>query len=101
MKQPDVNIAIAETFCKLFKDLKFGRDLEFVEIDRSMPPLFQLTGEFEGRGKYDFTGLAKLFIENNGFNQSARYDISGTVEVSEEDDSPDVEFVGLLSARKV
>ena len=101
MKQPDVNIAIAETFCKQFKDLKFERDLVFVDIDRSMPPPFQLMGEFEGHGEYDFTGMTKLFTENNGFNQSARYDISGRVEVSEEDGSPVVEFVGLLSARKV
>lgn len=101
MKQPDVNTAIAETFCKQFKDLKFERDFEFVEIDRSMPPLFQLNGEFEGRGEYDFTGVAKLFIENNGFNQSARYDISGKIEVREEDGSPVVEFVSLLIARKV
>ena len=101
MKQPDVNSAIAETFSKQFKNLRFERNLVFVEIDRSMPPFFQLTGEFEGCKEYSISGVASLFTENNGGRQSARYDISGRVEVSEEDGSPIVEFVGLLGARKI
>lgn len=101
MIQGDIEIAIAQAFGRNFKKFEFERSPLFIEIDKSMTPVFFLDETYEGCKEYPFHGKCKFCTqEDHGNIVSLTYDVSGRVLISERDCSPEIEFVGKLRAVK-
>jgi hypothetical protein len=98
MCKADVETAIARTFREKFSALCFVRDQKFLKIDRDYSPAFTLQKDFDGVGVYSVRGNAKLFSEDGC--TSHIYTLSFNVKIENNNDSPKVCFIDVISIIK-
>lgn len=98
MCKADVETAIARTFREKFSTLCFVRGQKFSKIDSDYSPAFSLQKDFDGVGEYSVRGNAKLFSEDGC--TSHIYTLSFSVKIENNNDSPQIYFIDVISIVK-
>lgn len=94
MCRTDVQSAITQAFKRQFGSLKFTQNQTFSGVESVSG--ITLQREFDGVGEYKFEGEAMLCSEC----LILRYRISGIVKVSNNDETPEISFIGEISIDK-
>ena len=95
MSKADVETAIARTFRERFSTLCFCKNQKFSKIDNDYSPAFSLQKDFEGVGMYSVMGSAKLFSDDGC--ASRVYSLSCSVKIENDNDSPKIHFIDVIS----
>lgn len=98
MTHQDVQIAIARQFAKHLNKLQFSKGQKFGKIDSTAHKSFILQQNFTGEGEYDFNGIIGLYNETLTF--ATTYRLQGRVSVTNEQGSPQITFLGIISCSK-
>ncbi len=98
MVHEDVQTAITRQFAKHFHELQFSKGQRFGKIDSTAPKSFTLQQQFTGEGEYDFNGIVGLYNEAISF--ATTYRLHGRVSVVQEQGSPQIKFIGIITCSK-
>lgn len=98
MTQEEVQTAITQQFANRLHELQFSKGQKFGRIDSAANKSFFLQQHFTGEGEYDFIGTIGLYDET--LSHATTYRLHGCISVVQEQGSPKITFIGIISCSK-
>lgn len=102
MCKGDVEEAMARTFRRNLRELSFSHDYSIVKVSDLGSCVFKIQDEYvyARQRQYRYEATVTLDVDEQCCITSKPYCLSGCVDVeSDEDDSPVVTFLGIISIR--
>ncbi|MDO5527528.1 MAG: hypothetical protein Q4F85_15760 [Prevotella sp.] len=101
MKREDVQTAMARTFKRDVKLLKFSRKYDILKVSGDGVCTFTLQDEYMGAGEYRYMATVELEEMTDMCIKSSKFRLDGRVSVtSDESNSPVIQFLDTISINK-